>query len=167
MTGLIRCSTLLACFFLGGCAYGRFGTLVARQTLTSTAQVVEVYGFGVLVRPTAYDGGVSLGYRRATYIYPRLAGDLRPVGETMYWGWAPLRPELPFYLDTQQAGAEWQVVPGNAMIHAGLVYQSFSFVAKAEESRMGSFFYQRPHPERTILALRSEPEFSFGAKHHL
>lgn len=166
MTHLLRCAALFACVLFAGCACGRVGTLATRQTLTPTAEVVEVYGFGALLRPTPHDGGLSLGYRRATYIYPRLAGDTRPVGETMHWGWAPLRDELPFFLGTQETGLEFQTVAGRTMLHAGYVDQSFSFVARADESRRGSFFYLRPHPERTVLALLTEPEPALALTTH-
>ena len=143
---------------LSSCACGRVGTLVARQTLTPTAEVVEVTGLGVLLRPTPYDGGLSIGWRRATYIYPRLAGDVRPVGQTLHWGWVPGRAELPFFLGTREVGVEFQTVAGLAMLHAGYVDQSLSFMAQAGDSRTGLFSYLRPHPERTVLALHPAPE---------
>lgn len=158
MMRLLRCTALILCLPLTGCACDRVGTLVARQTLTATAEVVEVTGWGVLLRPTKYDGGLSIGYRRATYIYPRLAGDTRPVGQLTRWGWMPWRPELPFYLGTRQIGLEFQTVAGLSMLHAGYVDQSLCFMAEAGDSRTGQFSYLQPHPERTVLAIRGEPE---------
>ena len=130
---------LLSSLSLAGCAYGHFGTLVARRTLTPTAEVVKVAGWGLLLRPAEADAGLSLGYRQATYIYPRLPDDTRPVGDSTFWGWAPVRAELPFFLGTRAAGIELQSVAGFSMLHAGLVDQSFCFVARVDESVRGSF----------------------------
>jgi hypothetical protein len=148
----------VAIMALSGCACGRLGTLVARQTLTPTAEVLEITGWGLLLRPTKYDGGLSLGYRHATYIYPRLASDTRPVGQTRHWGWVPARAELPFFLRTREIGVELQTVAGFSMLHAGYVEHSLTFVAEVGESRRGLFSYHPSSPERTVLAISTEPE---------
>ena len=148
---------LVLCLPLAGCACGRFGTLVARRTLTPTAEVVKVSGWGLLLRPAEVDAGLSLGYREATYIYPRLPDDTRPEGDSTFWGWAPVRAELPFFVGTRTAGLELQSVAGFSMLHAGLVDQSFCFVARVDESVRGSFSYRRTEPEHTILTLFREP----------
>lgn len=157
---LLLTSLLAVSAAMSGCACGRLGTHVARQTLTPTAEVVEVTGWGVLLRPTKYDGGLSIGWRRATYIYPRLAEDTRPVGQSMHWGWVPWRAELPFFLGTREIGLEFQTVAGLSTLHAGYIDQCLSFVAKDGDSRSGLFSYLRPHPERTVLAIREGPELT-------
>jgi hypothetical protein len=158
MIRLLRFTALLSCLCMAGCAFGRLGTLVARRTLTQTAEVVEVFGCGLLLRPTRHDGGVSIGFRRATYIYPRLAGDTRPAGQSLHWGWVPLRADLPFFLGTREVGLEFQTVAGISMLHAGYVDQGLTFVAEAGQSRCGQFHYTPPHPERTVLSIREEWE---------
>lgn len=157
---------LAFCLLLAGCACGPIGTQVAWRTLTPTAEVVEVSGLGLLVRPTGCDRGLSFGYRQATYIYPRLAGDKRPGEHLLLWVCAPVRKELPFFLGTREVGVGFQSVAGFSTFHAGFVDQSFSFVARADESRRGSFFYQRSHPERTVLALHtgSGKQFTLNTK---
>lgn len=155
---LAAVALLLTGATLSGCACGRVGTLTARRTLTPTAEVLEVTGWGVLLRPTKSDGGLSVGYRRATYIYPRIAGDARPVGQTFHWGWVPTRMELPYFLGTRTVGLEMQAIAGFAMLHAGYVDQSLSFMAAPGDSRHGLFSYLAPHPERTVLMLRSIPD---------
>ena len=152
-----RWMTLLLFLPLAGCACGNYGTLIARRTLTPTAEVVKVSGWGLLLRPAETDAGLSLGYRQATYIYPRLTDDTRPVGEAIFWGWAPVRAELPFFLGSRTAGLELQSVAGFSMLHAGLVDQSFCFVARVDESVRGSFSYRRTAPEHTVLTLFREP----------
>ena len=152
-----RWMTLLLFLPLAGCACGHYGTLIARRTLTPTAEVVKVSGCGLLLRPADADAGLSLGYRQATYIYPRLPEDTRPAGDSIFWGWAPVRAELPFFVGTRTAGIELQNVAGFSMLHAGLVDQSFCFVARVDESVRGSFSYRRTEPEHTILTLFREP----------
>lgn len=152
---VITCAAMSA---MGGCACGRVGTLVARETLTPTAEVVEVTGCGVLLRPTKFDGGLSVGYRQATYVYPRLAGDSRPLGQSFYWGWVPSHAELPFFVGTREVGLEFQTVAGFSMAHAGYVDQNLCFVAEDGDSRVGRFSFLQPHPERTVLVIHDQPE---------
>lgn len=158
--GLSALAALVTSGCLSSCACGRLGALVARQTLTPTADVLEVAGWGVLLRPTKYDGGVSIGYRRATYIYSRRAGDFRPVGQSLHWGWVPGRAELPFFIGTRELGVAFQTVAGRSMLHAGYVDQGLCFAAEADQSLRGLFRYRQSHPERTVLVINAEPEQS-------
>ena len=137
---------------LPGCACGRYGTVVARRTLTPTAEVVEVYGVGALLRPWACDAGLSLGWRHATYVYPR-AEDGAPAGSRWSWGFAPVRAETPFFLAARGLGLEALYYPGFLRAHAGYSADFFTFAARAEESRLADFHYRAGAPGDTRLAL--------------
>jgi hypothetical protein len=64
---------LFGCLWLigfGGCAYGNYGFVIAKHTVTGTAEVVDIYSFGAQARTIGYDRGGTIGYRRASYVFP-------------------------------------------------------------------------------------------------
>ncbi len=140
-----------------GCACGRVGTLAARRTLTRGAEVIDVYAFGALLRPRGADSGGTLGWRHATYIYPRAAGDGAEAGTHWTWGWAPLPAEAPFFLATRSLGAEVARYPGIVQAHAGFRMDAFTFAAPHDASRSVQFTYRDDAPEQTFLAMNPLP----------
>ena len=140
-----------------GCACGRAGTLAARRTVTRGAEVIDVYAFGALLRPRGADSGGTLGWRHATYIYPRAAGDGAAEGTHWTFGWAPLHAEAPFFLATRSLGAELARYPGIVQMHAGFRADAFTFGGAAEESRTVLFHYRDDAPAQTFLAMNPPP----------
>ena len=149
-------ATVLA-LLSGGCACGRIGTLAARRTITASAEIIDVYAFGALLRPRAVDGGFTLGWRHATYIYPRLAGDGAEEGARWTFGWAPQRDETPFFLAARSLGGEVASLPGVLHAHAGFRADAFTFAARADESRTVLFSYRDDAPGQTFLAMNPTP----------
>src|SRR6187401_341229 len=88
---MLRSLVVLIAFVSTGCAYGRFGTLAARRTITPNAEVIDVYGVGALLQPLGVDGGFTFGWRHATYIYPRFRADGANEGVHWTFGWVPKR----------------------------------------------------------------------------
>lgn len=140
-----------------GCACGRAGTLAARRTVTRGAEIIDVYAVGALLRPQGADSGGTLGWRHATYIYPRPAGDGAEEGTRWTFGWAPLREEAPFFLATRSLGAEIAHYPGLVQAHAGYRADAFTFAARTDESRIVRFSYRPAAPEQTFLAMNPPP----------
>ena len=140
-----------------GCACGRYGTLAARRTITSTAEVIDVYGVGSLLRPRGVDGGFTFGWRHATYIYPRLPADGAKEGVRWTFGWVPLRRGEPFFLAARSVGGEVTKYPSVLQAHLGFRTDAFTFAARAEESRVVNFTYRAGEPGKTILAMDSWP----------
>lgn len=140
-----------------GCACGRYGTLAARHTITSSADVIDVYGVGALLRPKGVDGGLTLGWRHATYIYPRLATDESEEGERWTFGRMPPRLGNPFFLAARSVGGEVAKYPGVLQAHVGFRSDAFTFAAHMGESRTVKFFYRASEPAKTILAMTPRP----------
>ena len=140
--------------FASGCACGRFGTLVARRTFTRTAEVVDVYGFGALLRPAGSDAGISLGWRHATYVYPREPGDGAAEGTLWNYGCVHLHREGPFFLVARGLGAELLVFPGFTRLHVGYAEDAFTFAASIGADRAVSFHYRPSRPAATRLVIK-------------
>lgn len=140
-----------------GCACGRVGTLAARRTLTASAEVVDVYGFGALLRPGGVDGGGTLGWRHATYIYPRLATGAGEESVDWTWGWVPEPRATPFFLVARSLGGEVALFPDLLQAHLGFRMDAFTFAAAAGESRVVNFTYRPDDPGQTILAIQTFP----------
>jgi hypothetical protein len=143
-----------------GCAYGRFGTLAARRTLTPNAEVIDVYGVGALLRTGGVDGGFTFGWRHATYIYPRASTDESEEGSHWTVGWVPRRIDEPFFLAARSIGGEITKYPSVLQAHLGFRTDVFTFAARAEESRVVNFSYRAGAPGKTVLAMNPLPTFA-------
>ena len=140
-----------------GCACGRVGTLAARRTVTPTAEVIDVFGIGALLRPGGWDAGCTLGWRHATYIFPRTAADVSEEGQSWTWGWVPRHPEELFFLATRSVGGQVAKYPSLLQAHLGYRTDTFTFAAQAGESRVVNFTYRAGAPGQTILAMHPLP----------
>lgn len=147
---------LLALIFTG-CACGRFGTLAARRTVTASAEVIDVYGVGALLRPGGVDGGFTFGWRHATYIYPRLLTDGADEGVCWTFGWVPQHRDNPFFLAARSFGGEVTKYPTVLQANLGFRTDAFTFAARADESRVVNFTYRASDPGKTILAMDPLP----------
>lgn len=143
-----------------GCACGRYGTVVARRTLTPTAEVIEVYGFGALLRPGGVDGGFTLGWRHATYICPRLSRDEPEDGARWTFGLVPELRAEPFFLAATSIGGDVVKYPTVLQAHVGIRTDAFTFAAQADESRVVAFRYRAGAPGQTILAMNPLPSLA-------
>lgn len=143
-----------------GCACGRYGTVAARRTLTQTAEVIEVYGFGALLRPGGVDGGFTLGWRHATYICPRISRDEAAASPRWTFGIVPELRVEPFFLAATSIGGEVVKYPTVLQAHVGIRTDAFTFAARADESRVVSFRYVAGAPDQTILAMNPLPSLS-------
>src|SRR5690349_4972852 len=94
----------------GGCAYGNNGFIVARHTLTRTAEVVDIYSFGAQVRSTDFDRGATIGYRRASYVYPLGEERSSQTSHTDIFHTA-LPAAAPILLANTAIGLEMQLIP--------------------------------------------------------
>lgn len=143
-----------------GCACGRFGTLAQRRTITSNAEVIDVYGVGALLRLRGVDGGFTFGWRHATYIYPRLKED--GAGEGMRWtlGCLSRRRAEPFFLAVRSVGAAITKYPAVLQGHVGFRTDAFTFAACSGESRVVKFFYRPGAPGKTTLSMNPLPKRS-------
>ena len=148
---------LLIALVSASCACGRFGTLAQRRTITGDAEVSDVYGVGALLRMQGVDGGFTLGWRHATYIYPRLPGDGAVEGVRWTFGWVPPRRADPFFLAICSVGAEVAKYPDVLQAHAGFRMDAFTFAACSRDSRVVSFFYEPGSPEKTRLTITPFP----------
>lgn len=140
-----------------GCACGRVGTLAARRTVTPTAEVIDVFGFGALLRPGGFDAGFTLGWRHATYIFPRAAADEFEEGQSWTWGVVPRHTGEPFFLGARSIGGEVAKYPSMLQAHLGYRTDTFTFAALAGESRVVNFNYHADAPGQTILAMNPLP----------
>lgn len=141
-----------------GCACGRFGTLAQRRTVTETAEVIDVYGVGVVLRPWGVDAGLALGWQHATYIYPRLREDGTWEGARWSFGWVPHRRADPFFLALSGVGAGVVKYPTILQTYVGFRMDAFTFAASDGESRVVKFFYQPGAPEKTRLSMNPFPK---------
>ena len=157
MVPIFACIALLVALSVAGCAFGRLGTLAERRTLTSNAEVIDVYGVGALFRLRGVDGGFTFGWRHATYIYPRHAQDGMQEGVRWTYGLLPRRGADPFFLAVCSIGAEVAKYPSMLVAHLGFRTDAFTFAARAEESRIVNFSYRPRHPGHTRLLMSSLP----------
>jgi hypothetical protein len=141
-----------------GCACGRVGTLAQRRTLTETAEVIDVYGVGALLRPSGVDAGFALGWQHATYIYPRLPEDRMGEGARWSFGWLPQRRADPFFLALSGVGAGVVKYPTILQSYVGFRMDAITFAASDGESRAVKFFYQPGAPEKTRLSINPFPK---------
>ena len=148
---------VMIALILTGCACGRFGTLAARRTITPSAEVIDVYGLGALLRPGGVDGGLTFGWRHATYIYPRVTGDEAEEGARWTFGLVPQRREEPFFLAATSVGGEVTKYPAVLQAHVGFRTDSYTFAARPEESLVVRFSYRPSAPEKTTLAMNPLP----------
>ena len=143
-----------------GCACGRVGTLAARRTITPTAEVIDVFGVGALLRPGGFDAGFTLGWRHATYVFPRAAADNFVEGQSWTWGSVPRHSGEPFFLGARSIGGEVAKYPSMLQAHLGYRIDTFTFAALAGESRVVNFTYRAGEPGKTILAMHPLPSLA-------
>ena len=146
----------LAVFLFGqaGCAVGNYGTLVSRTTYTETAKVVDVYALGAYLRPAEMDRGFTLGYRKATYIYPNKE-KLQPKSELRWF-----RADVPENKSRTQlnstAGVEIQMTSNVRRIAAGLLREFWIVGSRSDESRVFKLLYKSDRPEETRYCEQSD-----------
>lgn len=151
---LFACAALaLAC---SGCAIGNHGTLLARRTVAGGAEILDVYAFGLLIRPGGFDAGISLGYRHATYIFP-LASIAEPRGSDWRWFHAPVPAADPLVTASTSLGLETQFTPDIRRITLGYLDQMIIGGGSPQESRAVSLRYKRSDPSLTYLAMTNYP----------
>ncbi len=154
---------LLLLLFIGfaiataSCACGRLGTLAQRRTMTKDAEVSDVYGVGALLRMRGVDGGFTLGWRHATYIYPRVSSDGAAEGTRWTIGWVPRHTADPFFLAIRSVGAEVAKYPAELRAHVGFRMDAFTFAACIGESRVVKFSYRPSSPRQTRLSMFPTP----------
>ena len=142
---------------LPGCAFGHHGTLLARRTLVKGAEVVDVHALGLLVRPTSIDGGLTVGYRHATYIFPRESiADEEPRSDWL-WFHAPLGDELPLLRTSTSLGLELQWMPEIKRVSLGYLDQVVTDGGGAEDSRIVRLHFNRHDALATTLEIKPEP----------
>ena len=148
---------MLSAFASGGCVCNRFGTLAARRTVTATAEVVDVYGIGAVLRTNAADAGITLGWRHVTYVRP--LENARGQGRGGHWtlGWLPRRSGTPFFLAARSFGFDLSHYPQYFCAHAGYAEEAFTFVARSDESLTIDFHYLATDPMQTRLTLEPFP----------
>lgn len=90
-------------FCLGGCSSGS-GLLLADVTHAEGAWVVAIEGFGASLLTIAGDSGLTLGYDRRTYVYPRKIDDPPPEGRHYFY--VPLPRTAPLALNKRAIGLD-------------------------------------------------------------
>ena len=149
---------LLGMAMLTGCACGNHGTLVARRTVVSGAEIVDVFAFGALLRPLGFDAGLTFGYRHASYIFPvasETADDLRP---SVQWHWfrAPSVPSPPLLRAITTLGIEAQLTSEIQRCTIGYLEQVLTVAGSPTESKIVKLRYKRRHPVETTLAYHAD-----------
>ncbi len=144
---------VIVCF--PGCAFGNHGTLLTRRTMVKNAEILDVYAVGLLLRTSSVDGGFSLGYRHATFIYPLEADlvDASERGSEWFWFRAPLRTEHPLLRASTSIGLETQFTPEIKRFGLGYLDQVLIDGGAADESRVVKLSYNRDAPANTILHI--------------
>ena len=143
-----------------GCACGRFGTLAQRRTVTGNAEVIDVFGVGALLRVGGVDGGFTVGWRHATYVYPRLKEDGAAEGMRWNFGWLSRRRAEPFFLAVRSVGVAITKYPAVLQAHVGFRTDAFTFAACSGESRVVKFSYRPGAPGKTSLSMNPLPKRS-------
>lgn len=143
-----------------GCTCGGVGTLVARRTLTPSAEVVEVYTVGLQLRSTAFDGGATAGWRRAIYFYPRAVaeGAERKLEEPQpSWNWfkVSLPSSCPAVRGNTSVGIELQATKEIQRLALGYQDQLLTVGPRPDQSQTFSFFYVRTNPALTRLQIQT------------
>lgn len=139
---------------LSGCAVGSSGVVSARHTRTPSAHVIDVYTFGLHVRPSAFDRGATLGYRHATYIYPSGGWDALTGSSRREWLRCKLPPGSPILLASRSTGLELQATERVSRLSLGYLSQTtLSSPVRPEESCVLQIDYEPAQPENTTLAI--------------
>jgi hypothetical protein len=117
-----RATLLLVLAAPAGCAVGDHGLVVGRYTHTPTATVSEVFGVGVLLRPSEDDRGLALGYRRRTVVVP---AEAPREGCRREWRWfsAPVAPGRVVMTGASHVGLDVTATP--AVGRAAFGYRSY------------------------------------------
>lgn len=136
---------------LPGCAIGSYGALLTRQTHTPTAMVVDLYSLGLHVRPSQPDAGVSAGYRRTSYVYPRPRGDHRSSGTAWRWFGVALPTTPPLLTAATVLGLEAQATPHVRRVALGYVSYALLLGPTVDDSRVVDIRYALDDPSRTYV----------------
>lgn len=147
----------LVVFGFFGCACGHFGTIVSRRTVVSGAEVMDVYGFGALLRPMGHDPGFTLGYRHASYVYP-LATQPAAETPTTEWSWfhAPLPAVVPLLQASKTVGIEAQATADIRRCTIGYLSQLLTIGGSPNESELVRVHYAPARPLETVLVYRKD-----------
>lgn len=87
-----------------GCSPGIMGLVSGDVLVADGARVIVVRGYGIQLRGTPSDGGLTLGYARRTYVYPSTTPDLPDPGH--YYFWVPQPRSAPVAWDGQAIGLD-------------------------------------------------------------
>lgn len=126
-----------------------------RRTITSQAEVIDLYGIGAWMRTDRPDAGLSLGWRHVTRIYPRNEHDSSLPEVQWRYGWLPRRGADPFFLASRSVGVGFATYPAMAVAHAGYRADYFTFAGKSDESRIVNFFYHPSEIEKARLTIHT------------
>jgi hypothetical protein len=144
---------------LSSCAIGSTGVVTARHTRTPTAIVVDLYTFGLQVRPSAFDGGATLGYRHVTYVYPRGESRYGEASRDREWLHCNLPAGAPLLLASRSVGLELQGTRQVSRLSFGYLSQTMlTSPVPAYESCLLQLDYAPAQPENTFVAVLTSAE---------
>ncbi len=149
-------SIAVVALFCSGCALGNYGTLAARATYTPTAVVIDTFVLGGQIRPGSNDLGASVGYRTASYIFPRAETSLTEPSVEWSFFHVPQFPGKPVTRANTTLGLEVQATPEISGINLGYWDQVLTVDPKPEQSKIVNLFYIRGQPQQTILTVTTD-----------
>ena len=150
---MLSSAAMLIFLMSAGCVCGRFGTLAQRRTTTKTAEVIDHFCFGAVLRPWGTEAAFAIGWQHATYIYPRERKDGSAEAVSWTFGWVPPRRKDPFFLALSGVGAGIMRYPTMLQSYVGIRTDSFTFAARVGESRVVKFYYRPGAAEETSLTI--------------
>ncbi|MBM3223663.1 MAG: hypothetical protein FJZ47_07685 [Candidatus Tectomicrobia bacterium] len=129
-----------------GCTLGSSGTLVARYTYTDTAVVLDRYMLGAQLRLQGPDGGATLGYRRASYVFARTGAPSNPPPVVWRYFHAPWPAGRLLLRGTTTIGLECQMTSEVHRLTLGYLDQLVTAGPAPDVSQVVHIFYQRHQP---------------------
>ena len=132
-----------------GCASGTAGLVSGNVLQADGARVIVVRGYGLQLRGTPPDAGLTLGYARRTYVYPDGIPGLPQPGR--YYGWVPQPATAPVAWDGRAIGIDLRTAGPNIGITLGLRATSVLAVVPAGESVAYHLRFLPDHPSWTQL----------------
>jgi hypothetical protein len=141
---------------IGGCAVGRYGTLVTTVEQHEGAYGVTIYALGAYVRTQPGDAGWSLGYTKRSYFF---AGE--PLEDKdVYWWRVPADLPMAVGNDTSVVGVDVDLSDSNTGIVVG--YQSHQLYTQAALNSSMCIKYETDlDGNRTIIYMEGGNECPF------
>ncbi len=134
---------------LAGCSAGTAGLVSGEVVEGDGARVIVVNSYGLSVRAVSIDGGLTVGFSRRAYVYPKKTPGLPATGRYSWWVPQPGTP--PVAWSTTAVGLDLKASRLGAGVSLGYQADTVMAYLPADADLFYSLHFSADDPAMTMM----------------